>query len=65
MWRVCFNVLMVRSVKDRLRSGEIVVTGDRWPRFLYANCKYDPEDPWDGLLQNSILVSVSHWLLTL
>ena len=53
---------MVHRVKDDLKSGDIVVTGDRWPLFLYANCEYDPEDPWSGLLQNSILISVSHYL---
>jgi len=40
-------------VKKKLRSGEDVVTGDRWPLFIYANCKYDPEDPWIGLLRET------------
>jgi hypothetical protein len=46
-------------VKDKLRNGEMVIPGDQWPLFLYANCEYDPDDPWKGLLRNSILVSVS------
>jgi len=54
-----FGALTSHSIKDKLGSGEINVTGDRWPIFLYANCEYDPSDPWNGLLWNSILVSVS------
>jgi hypothetical protein len=41
-----------------LRSGKETVTGDRWPIFLYAEYKYDPEDPWSGLLRGEILVKV-------
>lgn len=58
-----FHVFTVPSVKDKLRSGEIVVTGDRWPLVLYANCEYDPEDPWSGLLRNTLLVSVRRPLI--
>lgn len=46
-------------MKQKLRSGEISVSGDQWPIFLYANYKFDPEEPWKGLLKSSILVSVS------
>jgi hypothetical protein len=55
----CFGALTRHSVKDKLRSGEISVTGDRWPIFIYANCDYDPADPWNGLLRNAILVNAS------
>jgi hypothetical protein len=55
---VYFELLNSCSVKDKLKSGEIVVTGDRWPIFLYANSEYDPDDPWNGLLRNNILVNV-------
>jgi hypothetical protein len=41
-----------------LRSGELVVTGDMWPLFLYEDFKYDPENPWDGLLRSALLISV-------
>jgi hypothetical protein len=58
------HILIVYRVKVKLRSGEVVVTGDQWPIFLYADCKYDPEDPWNGLLRGSILVNVSHFLMT-
>jgi hypothetical protein len=50
---------MQRSIKTKLRSGEIIVTGDQWPIFLYHGEQYDPEDPWNGLLRSSIIVSVS------
>ncbi|KAG2082518.1 uncharacterized protein F5147DRAFT_749012 [Suillus discolor] len=36
-----------------LQSGEIAVSGDQWPRFLYTNEAYDPDDPWNGLLINA------------
>jgi hypothetical protein len=55
---------MVCRVKAKLKSGEILVTGDQWPIFLYAGYSYDPEDPWNGLLRSSLLVSVSHFFYT-
>jgi len=45
--------------KTKLMNGQIQVAGDQWPVFLYANYTYDPEDPWNGLLCNGLLVSVS------
>ncbi|KAF8225705.1 hypothetical protein L208DRAFT_1305349, partial [Tricholoma matsutake] len=44
------------EVKAQLRSGDITVPGDQWPILLYKEHKYDPEDPWDGLLRSAILV---------
>ncbi|KIK34358.1 hypothetical protein CY34DRAFT_98146 [Suillus luteus UH-Slu-Lm8-n1] len=44
------------ETKAKLQSGEIVVTGDQWPLFLYADYHYDPEDPWNGLLRSALLV---------
>lgn len=38
------------------------VRGDQWPIFIYAGYNYDPEDPWNGLLRSSLLVSVSPWI---
>ncbi|KIM88178.1 hypothetical protein PILCRDRAFT_51494, partial [Piloderma croceum F 1598] len=52
------------DVKKKLRSGEDVVTGDRWPLFIYADCKYDPEDPWNGLLRGDILVNAFKHVFT-
>jgi hypothetical protein len=34
------------------------VRGDQWPIFLYEDGRFDPEDPWKGLLCNQLLVSV-------
>ena len=50
---------MFNSVKGRLVGGQIQVSGDQWPVFLYANYTYDAEDPWNGLLRSGLLVSVS------
>jgi len=50
---------MVCRIKDKLKSGEIAVTGDQWPIFLYAGYSYDQDDPWNGLLRSNLLVSVS------
>ena len=36
----------------------MALSGDHWPIFLYHNYNYDPEDPWNGLLQNILLVKV-------
>ena len=37
----------------------MLIPGDQWPIFLYAGYAYDPEDPWKGLFQSHLLVSVS------
>jgi hypothetical protein len=47
------------SIKEKLRTGEMHVRGDQWPYFLYADLAYDPDDPWNGLLRNQLLVYVS------
>ncbi|KAG2053100.1 hypothetical protein BDR06DRAFT_982904 [Suillus hirtellus] len=44
------------KTKAKLKSGKIIVTGDQWPLFLYADCHYDPEDPWNGLFRSTLLV---------
>ena len=48
-------------IKEKLRSGEMQVRGDQWPLFLYADLAYDPDDPWNGLLQNQILIMVCYF----
>jgi hypothetical protein len=58
--------LISRRTKERLRNGEIAVSGDQWPIFLYHGYTYDFENPWDGLFRSTLLVSVgiiesSHW----
>jgi hypothetical protein len=47
-----------RRIKEKLRSGQFQVAGDQWPIFLYANCMYDSDNPWNGLLHSGLLVSV-------
>ena len=34
------------------------MAGDQGTLLLYADCKYDPEEPWDGLFRNKLLVWV-------
>lgn len=51
------RIIIVQSrVRTRLRSGEEYMAGDVWPIFLYANCKYHPENPWEGFLKNVLLI---------
>jgi hypothetical protein len=45
-------------IKEKLRSGELVTTGDEWPLFLYQGYVYDSDDPWKGLFHSSLLVKV-------
>ena len=45
--------------KDKLRSGELAVSSNQWPVFLYAGYTYDPEDPWNSLLHSNLLVCMS------
>jgi hypothetical protein len=56
---IAIHFLICPRTKDKLRSGEMVVSGDQWPIFLYHGYSYDPEDPWNGLFRSSLLVSVS------
>jgi len=44
------------ETRTKLASGEMSVSGDQWPMFVYANLAYDPDDPWNGLFRNQILV---------
>ncbi|KAG1783331.1 hypothetical protein EV702DRAFT_959376 [Suillus placidus] len=43
------------ETREKLCSGEILVCGDQWPVFLYANHTYDAEDLWCGLLRSRLL----------
>lgn len=53
------HLLISHRIKEKLHSGEMAVSGDQWPIFLYHGYTYDPEDPWNGLFQSNILVLVS------
>lgn len=46
-------------IKEKLRTGDLLVTGDQWSIFLYQGEQYDADDPWNGLFRSSILVCVS------
>jgi len=52
-YEVCF------SMRAKLASGEMAVSGDQWPMLVYADQEYDPEEPWDGLFRSRLLVWVS------
>ncbi|KAJ3502959.1 hypothetical protein NMY22_g18413 [Coprinellus aureogranulatus] len=52
------------SIKTQLKSGEISVSGDVWPVFLYRDHKFNPDNPWDGLLQGKLLVSAYKHVFT-
>jgi hypothetical protein len=58
-----FTVMLLtpfkQRVKEKLRSGEMIVSRDQWPVFLYHGYNYDPEDPWNGLFRSALLVAVS------
>jgi len=43
---------------EGLKNDEITVAGDQWPLLVYADCTYDPDEPWEGLFQNKLLVWV-------
>lgn len=53
-----FSLIVFRTRRG-LRSGEISVSGDSWPIFLYQNSQFNIDNPWDGLLQGTLLVTVS------
>lgn len=46
-------------IQRELKSGQLVPSGDLWPRFIYRGHTYDPANPWEGLLRGGLLVSVS------
>ncbi|KIM56470.1 hypothetical protein SCLCIDRAFT_29602 [Scleroderma citrinum Foug A] len=52
------------EIKAKLRNGEIVVSGDQWSLFLYADYRYDSEDPWNGLFCSALLVSAYKHVFT-
>jgi hypothetical protein len=52
------NVHNIR-IKEQLRNGTLVVSGDQWPIFLYQGYRYDEEDPWNGLFRSRLLVLAS------
>ena len=47
------------SIKSKLQNGEILAASNQWPIFLYTDFKFNPEEPWKGLLCSTILVLVT------
>ncbi|KIM72920.1 hypothetical protein PILCRDRAFT_81530, partial [Piloderma croceum F 1598] len=52
------------DIKEKLRSGEMAVSGDQWPIFVYHGYNYDPDDPWNSLFRSTLLVSVYKHIFT-
>ncbi|TEB25754.1 hypothetical protein FA13DRAFT_1637032, partial [Coprinellus micaceus] len=52
------------DLRKQLRSGELVLSGDQWPTFLYRDEKIDLDDPWKGLLEGSLLLSAYKYIFT-
>jgi hypothetical protein len=49
---------MFLRTEEKLRDGEIIVSGNQLPIFIYQGYYYNPEDPRNGLFGSSLLVSV-------
>ncbi|KAJ2932986.1 hypothetical protein H1R20_g4135, partial [Candolleomyces eurysporus] len=45
------------EIRTALKNKEISISGADWPRFLYCDERYDPGDPWMGLLRGELLIS--------
>ncbi|KAI0067315.1 hypothetical protein BV25DRAFT_1911964 [Artomyces pyxidatus] len=54
----------LEEVKHKLQSGEMVVSGDQWPMFLYQGYRYDADDPWKGLFRSDLLVTAFKHIFT-
>ncbi|TFK21027.1 hypothetical protein FA15DRAFT_682285 [Coprinopsis marcescibilis] len=44
------------TVRNGLRSGQIIPNGDQWPLFLYQNHQYNHDKPWNGLMRGHLLI---------
>ncbi|KAJ3529763.1 hypothetical protein NMY22_g8865 [Coprinellus aureogranulatus] len=51
-------------IRRDLRSGALVPSGDMWPRFIYKNYDYNPQDAWEGLLRSNLLVQAYKHVFT-
>ncbi|TEB23232.1 hypothetical protein FA13DRAFT_1640163 [Coprinellus micaceus] len=52
------------DTRKGLRNGDIAVSGDSWPIFLYNDHVFNPENPWEGLLQGKLLVTAFKCIFT-
>lgn len=55
---IALIVVVADRIKRQLRSKELAIAGSHWPIFVYKDERYDPENPWNGLFRNEILVKV-------
>ncbi|KAI0710854.1 hypothetical protein C8Q76DRAFT_694848 [Earliella scabrosa] len=55
--KLCPAGLSYDDVKHKLRNKELIVTGDQWPIFIYANETFDPNNPWQGLFRGRLLLN--------
>ena len=55
--------LIICRIKEQLRSGELAMSGDVWPAFVYQGYKANDDDIWDGLFRSALLVTVRLHLL--
>ncbi|EGN99204.1 hypothetical protein SERLA73DRAFT_53763 [Serpula lacrymans var. lacrymans S7.3] len=52
------------EVRLKLKNGELLISGDQWPVFLYQDYVYNPEDPWNGLSRSLLLVLAYRHIFT-
>ncbi|TFK19938.1 hypothetical protein FA15DRAFT_722500 [Coprinopsis marcescibilis] len=52
------------EIKQQLKNKELLVTGAHWPNFLYRNEKFDPDEPWRGLLRGELIVKAYKHIFT-
>ncbi|KAG6913352.1 hypothetical protein DXG01_007502, partial [Tephrocybe rancida] len=52
------------EVKEKLRCGEQLVSGNEWPVFIYHGYIYNPEDPWNGAFRSLLLVKAFKHIFT-
>ncbi|KAJ3550552.1 hypothetical protein NMY22_g398 [Coprinellus aureogranulatus] len=52
------------EIQKQLKAGEIVVSGDNWPIFLYRDHTVNLDNPWEGLFQGTLLVSAYKHVFT-
>ncbi|KZP03035.1 hypothetical protein FIBSPDRAFT_915387 [Athelia psychrophila] len=51
-------------IKEQLRNGELPMSGDLWPTFVYKDYKVDPDDIWANLFRSSLLVAAYKYIFT-
>ncbi|KJA13154.1 hypothetical protein HYPSUDRAFT_151877, partial [Hypholoma sublateritium FD-334 SS-4] len=52
------------NLEQKIKSGELKVSGEQWPIMVYASYTYNEDAPWKGLLQSSILLKVFRQIFT-